>query len=207
VSPRAFLAALATVTAIAVAFALAQAHHAARPHSPGLVGPRPAAQFYGRPAPRFLLADARGGTLTSRALDGRPYVVTFLYTRCTDQCPVTGAKLARALASLGARGRRVAVVGITVDPAHDSPVAARAWLRRLHEPANFHYLVGARRRLLPLWDAFSVQPQDSRYRDDTHSTSIWLVDRRGRLRVQYEAADAVTPGAIAHDLGRLLDDA
>lgn len=207
VSLRAFLAALATVTATAVPLGLVQHHHAARPHSPGLVGPRPAAQFYGRPAPRFLLADARGGRLTSRALDGRPYAVTFLYTRCTDQCPATGAKLERALASMGPRGRRVAVVGITVDPAHDSPATARAWLRRLHEPANFHYLVGARQRLLPLWDAFSVQPQDSRYRNDTHSTSIWLVDRRGRLRVQYEAADAVSAGGLAHDLGRLLDSA
>jgi protein SCO1/2 len=134
-------------------------------------------------------------------------VVTFLYTRCTDSCPVTGAKLAEAISSLGARGRRVAVVGITVDPAHDSPAAARAWLRRLHEPANFHFLLGAKRRLLPLWDAFNVEPQDVRYPNDTHSSAIWLVDRRGRLRVQYEAADPVSAHALAHDLQRLLENA
>jgi len=66
VSARAFLAALAIVTAIAVPLGLAEGHHRGRPHSPGLLGPRPTAQFYGRPAPRFRLADARGGASAAR---------------------------------------------------------------------------------------------------------------------------------------------
>jgi protein SCO1/2 len=199
----ALLAAMALATAVLVPLGLAQRGPAGRPRSPGLRGPRPPAQFLGRPAPAFDLRDARGGRLSARALRGRPFAVTFLYTRCVDTCPLIGAQLAEALSRLGPLAARVSVVAVSVDPAHDTAAAARAWLRRLREPPSFHYLVGTARELAPVWDAYSVEPQDPRYVSSTHSASIWLVDRAGRLRVLYESLDPVRPGDVAADLRTL----
>lgn len=64
------------------------------------------------PAPAIDLADARGGHLTTASLRGRPYAVTFLYTRCPDVCPLIGTELHTALSQMGAKANRVAVVGV-----------------------------------------------------------------------------------------------
>ena len=43
----------------------------------------------GGPGAAFDLADARGGRIAARALRGRPYALTFLYTPCPDVCRQT----------------------------------------------------------------------------------------------------------------------
>jgi cytochrome oxidase Cu insertion factor (SCO1/SenC/PrrC family) len=73
-----------------------------------------------KPAPGFRLADARGGTLDSRALRGRPYLLTFLFTDCRDVCPLIGREIGQALHQLGSRAREVAAVAISVDPEGDT---------------------------------------------------------------------------------------
>ncbi len=195
--------AIALCAAAAVAFAAAPGSRPA--HASRLDGAPPPAQFRGRFAPAFRLRDARGGVLDSRSLRGRPYAVTFLYTRCIDSCPLIGAELHDALAALGsAAARRVAVVAITVDPAHDTPAAARRWLVQRREPLQFHYLLGSTRELTPVWNAWFAEPQDPRYPTSTHTAAIWLVDRSGRFRALYDAAGPLRPGSLAHDLRVLL---
>lgn len=197
------LAAVVAAVALAGCGGAASMAHPSQAHQRGLHGPRPP-QGDVR-APPFRLADARGGVFDSRRLAGRPYAVTFVYTRCTDECPIA-AELRQALAELGAAARRVAVVAITVDPRHDTPAAARRWLARHDEPANFHYLLGSSRTLTPLWNRFYVDGQDTRYPTgtDTHSALIYLVDRRGRERAVYQANQPLDPRDLAHDLGVLL---
>jgi protein SCO1/2 len=192
---------VAMCAAAAVAFA---AGEPAPEHAPRLDGPPPPAQFRGRLAPALRLRDARGGVLDTRALRGRPLAVTFLYTRCIDSCPLIGAELHDALAALGPAAQRVAVLAISVDPAHDTPAAVRRWLALRREPPQFHYLLGTTRELMPAWNAWFAEPQDTRYPTSTHTAAIWLVDRRGHPRALYDAAALLPPGALAHDLRALL---
>jgi protein SCO1/2 len=161
----------------------------------------------GKPAPRFRLADARGGSLDSRALRGRPYVLTFLYTDCQDVCPLIGREVGEALRLLGAPASKVAAVAVSVDPEHDTSAAVRAWLRRLRLPANFHYLVGTRQELEPVWRAYFAAPQPLGVRESKHTASIWLIDARGRLRTKFSGGVPVPPRDIAHDLRVLLREA
>lgn len=160
-----------------------------------------------KPAPSFRLADARGGRLDSRSLHGRPYVLTFLYTDCRDVCPLIGREVGEALRLLDGRARRVAAVAISVDPERDTGPAVRAWLRRLRLPRNFHYLVGSRQRLEPVWRAYFAAPQPLGVRESRHSASIWLIDARGRLRTKFSGGAPVPPRDIAHDLRLLLREA
>src|SRR5690348_15960794 len=50
----------------------------------------------GKAAPQFRLRDGRGGVIDTHALQGRPYAVTFLYTRCPDVCPAIAEDLRAA---------------------------------------------------------------------------------------------------------------
>jgi protein SCO1/2 len=160
----------------------------------------------GRRAPPFELVDARGGTFSTRQLIGRPYLVTFLYTDCTDICPVIGRVLRRALARLGTRGREVAAVAISVDPQSDSPAAVRRWLRLQRQPKNFHYLIGSRSKLEPVWKSYYVAPQPHGIREGRHTANIWLIDRKGRWRAKFSGGAPLDPEDVAHDLRLLLSE-
>jgi protein SCO1 len=156
-----------------------------------------------KPAPGFRLGDARGGTLDSRALRGRPYLLTFLFTDCPDVCPLIGREIGAALRQLGPETREVAAVAITVDPEGDTRPAVRAWLRKQRLADNFHYLIGSRRRLQPVWRAYFAAPQPPGTDESRHTASIWVIDARGRIRAKFSGGIPVRPRDIAHDL-RLL---
>lgn len=161
----------------------------------------------GRLAPRIRLRDAHGRVVDTRALAGRPYAVTFLYTRCPDVCPVIGQEVRQALARMGGAARDVTVLAVSVDPRGDTPRAARRWVGSQRLPANFAYLVGPRRELRPVWRAYFTAPQvTTRPGTSSHTASIWLVDAKGRWRTRYSAGRPVDPRDLAHDLGLLRDE-
>jgi protein SCO1 len=174
-----------------------------RQTSPFRAGPLPPG-LDRNPAPAFRLADARGGTLDSRSLRGRPYLLTFLFTDCRDVCPLIGREIGEALRQLGAQASEVAAVAVTVDPEGDTRPAVRTWLREQRLPANFHYLVGSRRQLKPVWRAYFAAPQPAGTEESRHTASIWVIDGRGRLRAKFSGGVPVRPRDIAHDLDLLL---
>lgn len=165
------------------------------------------ARIVGKAAPDFDLRDARGGRLSTQELRGRPYVLTLLYTDCPDVCPLIGEELRQTLELLGDVSPRVAVVAVSVDPEGDTPAAVREWLRRHREPENFHYLIGSRRELKPVWEGYYAAPQDPAREESAHTASVWLVDADGRWRTKYSGGAPFEPKDVAHDLLRLLDEA
>jgi protein SCO1 len=160
----------------------------------------------GRAAPAIRLADARGGTLDTRALvrARTPYLVTFLYATCPDVCPLIGAELRDTLARLGPDARRVAVVAVSVDPRGDTPQTVRAWLAHEREPAQFHYLLGTQTQLAPVWRAWFAAPQIPGDPQSAHTAIVWLVDARGRLAADVPAGRPFDTGALARDVRSLL---
>ena len=159
------------------------------------------------PAPRFSLKDAGGQVVESRGLRGQPYVLTFLYTDCQDVCPLIGAEIRQALRLLASERSRTAAVAVTVDPENDTRPAVRDWLRKQRMPDNFHYLLGDRDDLEPLWRAYFAAPQPAGVRESRHTASIWLIDARGRLRTKFSGGAPVAPPDIAHDLRLLVREA
>src|SRR5579863_10343425 len=55
-------------------------------------------------------------------------IVVLGYTRCTDECPLTLARVATALAKISGEARPKAFF-VTVDPGHDDPLTLRKYLR------------------------------------------------------------------------------
>jgi protein SCO1/2 len=168
--------------------------------APGLRAEKLPGNLGGGPAPAFRLRDGRGGVIDTRSLRGRPYAVTFLYTRCPDVCPAIAADLRDAM-----RGTDAAVVAISVDPRGDTPRAVRAFARTHRLPATFHYAIGDRSALARVWRAYFAAPQSGRAAVSAHTAAVWLVDARGRLRAMYPGGAPIDPGDLAHDLRALGD--
>ncbi len=160
------------------------------------------------PAPRIRGTDASTATPTAfdtASLHGRPYFVTFLYTECTTTCPLIGAELHAMLEQLGPDAKRVAVVGVTVDPRGDTPHAVRAWLALHREPANFHYVIGTRPHVEPIWHQWYILPQpDGGGGPSVHTATVWVIDAQGRRVAQVPAGAAIDPSQLAVEARRLL---
>ena len=177
-------------------------------HPPGLRAGDLPQGLEGTPAPRIRLPDARGGTIDTSTFRGRPYLVTFLYSTCPDVCPLIADELRAAIDGLGARRNHVAAVAVSVDPRGDTRANVRAFLRRHRLPRNFHYAIGTRGALAPVWQDYYAAPQISgRPETSSHTAAVWLVDARGRLRGLYSAGAPIAPRDVTHDLAALLDEA
>jgi len=174
----------------------ARAHQAP---APGLRADALPGGLAGSAAPPIRLADGRGGTIDTRALRGRPYAVTFLYTHCPDICPTIAQDLSEAMAE--APG--AAVVAVSVDPRGDTAAAVRSFASAHRLPRGFRYAIGDRRALAPVWRAYFVSSQLGDPRTSTHTAVVWLVDARGRLRGMYPAGAPIAPADVAHDLRAL----
>jgi len=155
----------------------------------------------GVPPARFTLRDQDGHTVTAASLRGRPAVVSFLYTRCRDTCPLVADQVRGALDDLGRRA--VPYLAVSVDPAGDTPASARAFLLRHGLTGRARFLVGPRAQLAAVWREFGVRPQRvvSARRDD-HTPSTVVLDARGIQRVGF-LANQITPEDVAHDVRAL----
>jgi protein SCO1/2 len=153
----------------------------------------------------FALRDQHGRTVQLSSLRGKVVVLTFLYTHCTDVCPLIAENVDRALRSLGPRGRDVAMLAVSVDPDHDTPRAVARFVAEHHLSASFHYLTGPLDELKPIWQAYNLLIQPGSAGRVAHSAYLLVLDRKGRPRIYYPPL--VTATVLARDLRRMVDRA
>jgi cytochrome oxidase Cu insertion factor (SCO1/SenC/PrrC family) len=117
--------------------------------------------FYGEdiappiPVDDFELIDENGLNITMSQFQGKVVVVTFLFTRCPDICPVVSANLAFIAEELGDKFEsEVQILTVTVDPWTDNSSVLNnyATTRQLTWP----HLTGAVEELEPVWMNFDV---------------------------------------------------
>ena len=156
-------------------------------------------------APNFTLSDQSGRPWSLAAQHGKSVALYFGYTHCPDDCPLTLAKLSRAIAALGAAGSNAEIAFVTVDPARDTPPVLAAYIRRFHG-ARIVGLTGSRAALGRIYAAYHVWAQRIPGNERTgyavaHASPVFLIDANGRLRVVHDDDDA--RGAFTHDLRNL----
>jgi protein SCO1/2 len=150
----------------------------------------------GAHVPDFALRNQDGKLVTAASLRGRTVVFAFVYSTCKDVCPAQVRSIRGALDRLG---HDVPVVGVSVDPANDTPDRARTFLIDQAMRGRMDFLLGTRAQLEPVWKAFGIAPQ-TKGRD--HSSYTVIVDGAGRQRIGFPA-DQLTSSRLAADLSRL----
>jgi protein SCO1/2 len=150
----------------------------------------------------FALTADSGQRFDTQALRGKVQVVFFGYTHCPDICAPTLAKLAQARRLLGDDARDVQVLFVTVDPEHDTPAQLKQFLAAF-DP-SFIGLTGAQddvRRVAGGHMSYYQRATKDNARV-THTGSLYLKDRHGRMRVLVKESAPVED--IVHDLRLLL---
>ena len=158
-----------------------------------------------RPAPAFTLRDQRGAPVSLAGLRGRPVLLTFLDSQCTQECPIQGRQLASILRRLPSAQRPTLVV-VSVDHAGDTPAGIRRSTAKwgLAGPWAWHWLNGTPAQLRRVWGAYGITV-DPRSGDVAHSLVVYLIDRRGDERTAY--LYPFLPGFVQGDLSRLAREA
>jgi protein SCO1/2 len=90
-------------------------------------------------------------------------------------------------------------MGVSVDPANDTPKRAIAFLLDQKMTGRMKFLLGTRKQLEPVWKAFGIRPQSTQLE---HSAHVVLADARGRQRIGFPFGE-LTEERLAHDLARL----
>jgi protein SCO1/2 len=139
------------------------------------------------PAPDFALTSQDGAMVKLADFRGKVVAVTFIFTKCTNTCPVLTPMMSFVQDRLGADfGSKIAFVSITVDPERDSPQVLREYGEAFG--ANFvgwSFLTGSPSDIRDVTRRYGVfaAKADNGNVDHTFLTSI--IDPRGILRVQY----------------------
>lgn len=157
------------------------------------------------PAPDFQLKDQLGNSITLAQFKGKPVVLTFLYTHCPDVCPLTAEKLHATMQSLGQNAQQVAVLAVSMDPKGDTAAAAQNF-SNVHKMGDYwHFLLGARDELAPVWASYSVDAQAATSSGTvSHSSAIYVIDKQGRERVLLD--NDFSSNQLAADLKILLGE-
>jgi cytochrome oxidase Cu insertion factor (SCO1/SenC/PrrC family)/mono/diheme cytochrome c family protein len=75
---------------------------------------------------------------------GKIVIISFIYTSCTDICPVTTARLAQLEERLGDRvGRDVFLVSMTVDPQTDTPQRLKEYAEAFGAGPGWSFVTGS----------------------------------------------------------------
>lgn len=103
--------------------------------------------------PAFSLVDHRGRAvdLHRDIIAGHSVVLSFFYTQCKGSCPVTTSRMTDLAEVLGAQGRAVRFISITLEPDEDTPTVLGEYARDvLPAAADWHLLTGAKATITAL---------------------------------------------------------
>jgi protein SCO1/2 len=164
--------------------------------------------------PTFNFTSTDGKPFGSRDLDGKPWVVDFVFTTCPSICPRMTEDMARLQTWLVNRALdgRVRLVSISVDPTRDTPEVLRGYAEKFHaRPATWVFLTGPQDAVEDaVVRGFKIAV--GREKDDTvdgfaivHGTKFVLVDAKRQIRGYYDSNDAEAQAALRRDLSTLAD--
>src|SRR5699024_1442248 len=149
---------------------------------------------------RFELTDENGHEVDESDYDGaRATLLYFGYTNCPDICPMTLARISRALADLDDDVRDdINVLFVSVDPDRDTPEKLQQYTA--HSGPQIIGLTGTRDELTEFTHKMRVtygygEPNERGYYEVSHSSAIFIFDHEGKARLlanQHETVDELT---------------
>jgi protein SCO1/2 len=159
------------------------------------------------PAPEFTLTSQDGAPVSLADFRGKVVATTFIYTLCTDTCPVLTPMMSFVQDRLGRDfGTKIAFVSITVDPERDTPQVLKEYARAFGaDLGGWAFLTGAPQAIRELTRRYGVFAAKTADGDIDHSFLTSIVDRRGILRVQYLGA-RFDPEEFRRDLLSLVKE-
>lgn len=149
--------------------------------------------------PRFQLIDQGGKAFDSKVLQGKIFVASFFFTRCSTICPKISFQLSRVRDAFMGQSD-IQFISLSVDPKFDTPEKLQTYAKRFEaDPSQWNFLTGEKSYIYPLvLKGFHVPLADASEYDAAiknpdkafiHSERLVLVDKEGVIRGFYDGTD------------------
>lgn len=152
------------------------------------------------PEPPLVLRNYKGERVNIEQYHGKAVLVTFLYTKCPDVCPIIASNLGVALNLMGsAKASKVQVLAVSVDPRGDTPKSVEVFLERHRMTGRMQYLIGSAHELARVWKAWNVGSEQDAQQPQlvNHTGLVYGVSASGKITTLYAAN--FSPREIVHD--------
>jgi protein SCO1/2 len=150
------------------------------------------------PAVRLVRADGTAVSLPEEMDDGRPIVLNFIFTTCSDICPLSSAVLAQFEHRLGADADKVHLMSISIDPEQDTPARLLEYARKYHAGPEWQHYTGTLAASLSAQRAFDV------YRGGKMSHTAVTLMRAAPGKPWLRIEGFVTPDELVRDYRELI---
>jgi protein SCO1/2 len=111
---------------------------------------------YAIPDVRMIRQDGAAVNLGDELNDGRPVVLSFIYTSCTTVCPLISHTLSQLQSKLGDNRDRVHLVSISIDPEQDDPARLREYAKSFDAGPEWQHYTGTLAASQTVQRAFDV---------------------------------------------------
>src|SRR5262245_48124714 len=145
--------------------------------------------------PDFSLTERSGATVSLDDLRGKIWIADFIYTTCTDTCPLQTALMAK-LQEEYAGQPKVQLVSFSVDPERDTPPVLTHYAAKHRADAKrWYFLTGQRDRIMRLiregfYLSVATLPGDAEPGGMIpHSPRFVLIDGEARIRGYYDSRE------------------
>ncbi|KVW63716.1 hypothetical protein WK98_25615 [Burkholderia ubonensis] len=129
-------------------------HHAVAP------GTTHSMADYALPPVELVRDDGKTVSLVDELNDGRPVILTFIYTSCTTICPMISQTFERLQGELGSDRDKVHIVSISIDPEEDTPARLRAYAAKFGAGPEWQHYTGTVDASIAAQRAFNVYRGD-----------------------------------------------
>lgn len=183
-------------------------------------------------APNFSLYDQYGRSITLEDLRGKVVALTFLYTYCTDICPVVTDRMKDVHALLKDVKDDVVIVAVSIDSERDTQERILEYSQAWNMEDKWSFLSGNEDELSNVWQSYFINPIKGNRIANTnigsegpntsastsvtafrgsisssylieHSAPVYLIDKNGEMRVIFTLP--FKPESLANDIRLLLN--
>lgn len=148
----------------------------------------------GSTLPPTRMLDPAGQFVRLNAFDHQTVILSFVFTRCTDICPIISAKFEQLQRLIDPK--RMHLIEISLDPDYDSPKVLARYAARFHaRPATWSLLTAKGSTIAHLLNRFGVSSLQTASDAFEHSDRLYIVAPNGRV-----AEDITTSGWNASDV-------
>ncbi len=135
--------------------------------------------------------DQNNHTINYASLIGKVSLFNFIFTQCSNVCPLQTKQLVEIKKSLPPNvNKNVQIVSVSLDPLKDTPKVLNTFAKKTGANLpGWSFIMGSPESIQQLVDRLQLFGNEKQVKDakrpNDHTTVLWLVDKNGKLMQRY----------------------